>query len=99
MSEHEPEVTPETSRATPTDVVVPVVTRFRGTRGVEGTSRRGLFIVIPLVMAAGAIAGVVLNGMKDNAIYSKPVDELVAQKSKSPGARSAPRGCSSMARW
>ena len=30
-------------------------------------------------------SAVVLTGMKDNAIYSKPVDELVAQKASSPG--------------
>jgi cytochrome c-type biogenesis protein CcmE len=44
-----------------------------------------LIIVIPLVMAAGAIAGLVLTGMKDNAIYSKPVDELVAQRARFAG--------------
>jgi cytochrome c-type biogenesis protein CcmE len=36
-------------------------------------------------MLAAAIAGVVLTGMKDNAIYSKPVDELVAQKARFAG--------------
>src|SRR5262249_27743118 len=48
-------------------------------------TRRGLLIVVPLVMAAAAIVGLVLTGMKDNAIYSKPVDELVAQKAKFAG--------------
>jgi cytochrome c-type biogenesis protein CcmE len=48
-------------------------------------TRRGLMIVVPLVMAGAAIAGLVLTGMKDNAIYSKPVDELVAQKAKFKG--------------
>jgi cytochrome c-type biogenesis protein CcmE len=42
-------------------------------------------IVIPLVMAGAAVAGLVLTGMKDNAIYSKPVDELVAQKARFAG--------------
>ena len=41
--------------------------------------------MVPLVMAGAAVAGVVLAGMKDNAIYSKPVDELVAQKSRFAG--------------
>lgn len=48
----------------------------------EEGGRRGLAIVIPLVMAAAAIVGLVLVGMRDNAIYSKPVDELVAAKDK-----------------
>jgi cytochrome c-type biogenesis protein CcmE len=42
-------------------------------------------IVVPLVMAGAAIAGLVLTGMKDNAIYSKPIDELVAQKDRFSG--------------
>jgi cytochrome c-type biogenesis protein CcmE len=42
-------------------------------------------IVVPLVMAGAAVLGLVLAGMKDNAIYSKPVDELVAQKAKFAG--------------
>ena len=48
-------------------------------------TRRGLLIVIPLVVAAAAIVGVVLTGMKDNAIYSKPVDQLMAQRAKFAG--------------
>ena len=35
-----------------------------------------------LAMVAAAICGLVLTGMNDNAIYSKPVDELLAQRSK-----------------
>ncbi len=48
-------------------------------------TRRGLMIVIPLVMAAAGIVGLVLTGMKDNAIYSKPVDDLVANHAKFAG--------------
>jgi len=33
-------------------------------------------------MVAAAIAGLVLTGMQDNAIYSKPVDQLLAAKAK-----------------
>jgi cytochrome c-type biogenesis protein CcmE len=33
-------------------------------------------------MGAAAIAALVLGGMQDNAIYSKPVDALLAQKSR-----------------
>ena len=65
--------------------------RKRGAQGEAAGSadpqaaRRGLLIVVPLVMAAAAIVGLVLTGMKDNAIYSKPVDELVAQRAKFAG--------------
>ena len=62
-------------RDTPTGAAVPV----------SAPKRSGLVIVVPLVMLAAAIAGVVLTGMKDNAIYSKPVDELVAQKARFAG--------------
>ena len=41
-----------------------------------------MLLVIPLVTAAAAIVAVVLTGMKDNAIYSKPVDQLLAAKAK-----------------
>jgi cytochrome c-type biogenesis protein CcmE len=59
--------------------------RQRGAAPDPQATRRGLLIVIPLVMAAAAIVGLVLTGMKDNAIYSKPVDELVAQRAKFAG--------------
>lgn len=39
-------------------------------------------LAIGLVTAAAAIAGLVLTMMKDSAVYSKPVDELVRDKSK-----------------
>lgn len=42
----------------------------------------GPAIAVGLAMGAAAIAGLVLTGMQDKAIYSKPVDELLAQKSK-----------------
>jgi cytochrome c-type biogenesis protein CcmE len=42
-------------------------------------------LVVPLVMAGVAVVGLVLAGMKDNAIYSKPVDQLMAQKAKFAG--------------
>jgi cytochrome c-type biogenesis protein CcmE len=46
------------------------------------TRRKRVLLVIPLVAAAAGLVALVLGGMKDNAIYSKPVDELVASKSK-----------------
>ena len=51
----------------------------------DGAARKRLMLVIPLVVAAAAIVGLVLIGMQDKGIYSKPVDELVAQKSKYEG--------------
>jgi cytochrome c-type biogenesis protein CcmE len=51
----------------------------------EGAARKRLMLVIPLVAAAAAIVALVLVGMQDKGIYSKPVDELVAQKDKYQG--------------
>ncbi len=48
----------------------------------EGGARKRLLLVVPLLMAAAAIVALVLVGMQDKGIYSKPVDELVAQKAK-----------------
>ncbi|MBX3204618.1 MAG: cytochrome c maturation protein CcmE [Labilithrix sp.] len=48
----------------------------------EDGARKRLLLVVPLLMAAAAIVALVLVGMQDKGIYSKPVDELVAQKAK-----------------
>jgi cytochrome c-type biogenesis protein CcmE len=45
-------------------------------------SKKGLILLIALIAGAAGIAAMFLFGMKDNAIYSKPVDELVANKQK-----------------
>jgi cytochrome c-type biogenesis protein CcmE len=45
----------------------------------------GPAIASGLAMVAAAIAALVLTGMQDNAIYSKPVDQLLAQKAKFAG--------------
>jgi cytochrome c-type biogenesis protein CcmE len=42
----------------------------------------GLLIAVGLAMGAAGIAALVLTGMQDKAMYSKPVDELLAQKGK-----------------
>ncbi len=47
--------------------------------------KAGLFIVIALVMVGAGIVGVVLSGMEDNGIYSKPIDQLVLEKAKFAG--------------
>lgn len=73
-------------RDTPAEAIVPVrPSRRRHEVRDSNAARRGLLIVVPLVMAGAAVAALVLTGMKDNAIYSKPVDELIAQRSKFTG--------------
>ncbi|MDP9034619.1 MAG: cytochrome c maturation protein CcmE [Myxococcota bacterium] len=42
----------------------------------------GPALAVGLAMGAAAIATLVLTGMQDQAIYSKPVDQLLAQKAK-----------------
>lgn len=82
MSMSAEEETAPTSEA----AVEMMVRRRRGEEEEEeGAARKRLLIVIPLVTAAAAIVGLVLLGMQDKGIYSKPVDELVAQKSKYQG--------------
>lgn len=63
------------------------IRRRRGLDDVaEGSSaRRGLLIVIPLVMAAAAIVALVFTSMEGKGIYSKPVDELVKNKASFAG--------------
>ena len=64
---------------------VPVRRRRREEEAASQQSRRGILILIPLVMVGAAIVFFVLEGMKDQAIYSKPVDQLVANKSRFAG--------------
>ncbi len=73
--------------ATPPDgdgLEVPVRRRRRD-EDEQQSSRRGLLVVIPLVMVGAAVVFFVLEGMKDQAIYSKPVDELVRNKARFAG--------------
>jgi cytochrome c-type biogenesis protein CcmE len=55
-----------------------------GEAGDASTGPRwvGPAIAVGLAMGAAAIAALVLGGMQDNAIYSKPVDVLLAEKAK-----------------
>ncbi|MEO6576860.1 MAG: cytochrome c maturation protein CcmE, partial [Polyangiaceae bacterium] len=61
------------------------VRRGRKVQADPQASRRGLMLVIPLVMAAAAVTALALGGMKDNAIYLKPIDEVIANKAKFAG--------------
>ncbi len=64
-------------------VAVVPVRRRRAHQDDDGqSSRKRLLIILPLVMATAAIAFLVLSGMKDQATYSKHVDQLVSQKSR-----------------
>ena len=45
----------------------------------------GPLVAVGLASGAAAVATLVLTGMQDKAIYSKPVDELLAQKDKFAG--------------
>jgi cytochrome c-type biogenesis protein CcmE len=64
------------------DRAVEVPARRQRDEEDEDGSRKRLLLVVPLLMAAAAIVALVLVGMQDKGIYSKPVDELVAQKAK-----------------
>jgi cytochrome c-type biogenesis protein CcmE len=59
---------------------VPV--RRRRVETAKGSSRAGVWLAVGLVTAGAAIAGVVLTMMKDTAVYSKPIDELVRDKQR-----------------
>jgi cytochrome c-type biogenesis protein CcmE len=64
------------------DDAPPPLSRDRGDAGPEPARWKGIAIAVGLAMAAGGIAALVLTGMQDKAIYSKPIDELLAQKAK-----------------
>ncbi len=63
-------------------VEVPARRRRDGSDDEDDGSRKRLLLLVPLVMAAAAIVALVLVGMQDKGMYSKPVDALVAEKAK-----------------
>ena len=61
----------------------PVTRRHAATADEAEVPRwRRVGLAVGLAMGAAALSTLVLTGMKDKAIYSKPVDELLAQKDK-----------------
>jgi cytochrome c-type biogenesis protein CcmE len=59
--------------------------RLRRNRSDEDPERKrwvGAAVAVGIAMAAAAIAALVLTVMQDKAIYSKPVDELLAHKAR-----------------
>lgn len=72
---------PSSSEQPPeSDRAVEVPARRREEPPRDGPS--GLVIVLPLVMGAAAIVGVVLVGFQDKGMYSKNVDDLIKEKAK-----------------
>jgi cytochrome c-type biogenesis protein CcmE len=59
--------------------------RHRGDEEPERNRWVRAAIAVALTMGAAAIAALVLTGMHDKALYSKPVDELLAHKAKFAG--------------
>ena len=59
-----------------------VVPRHRRNRVHSGGSKSSVLLAVGLVTATAAVAATVLFTMKDKAIYSKPVDALIQEKSK-----------------
>jgi cytochrome c-type biogenesis protein CcmE len=66
----------------PPDDARPTKRRQRDGEDEEPARWKGIAMAVGLAMAAGGVAALVLSGMQDKAIYSKGVDELIAQKAK-----------------
>ena len=83
-------MTIDSSDDTKTEAVLPSVRRRNARRAEAELSRdenpwvrRGL--VLGLTLAVAGIAGFVLAGMQEGAVYAKPVDELMKEKAKFAG--------------
>lgn len=66
----------------PAAVALPPRRRDQNDEQSERKRWMGAAIAVALAMGSAAIAGIVLYGMQDKAIYSKPVDELLVHKAK-----------------
>lgn len=60
----------------------PVRARRRREEQDPEQSKKNVVLLVGLVALGAAVASLFLFGMKDNAIYSKPVDQLLAEKAK-----------------
>ncbi|MEO8801520.1 MAG: cytochrome c maturation protein CcmE [Polyangiaceae bacterium] len=57
--------------------------RRRGEEALDPeASRKNLYLLVGLVGVGALVASLFLFGMKEQAIYSKPVDQLVSEKAK-----------------
>ena len=65
--------------------IAPVRRRRRADDEPEGSRRIRVAVAVAISMGTAAIAALVLTGMQDKALYSKPVDELLAQRAKFSG--------------
>jgi cytochrome c-type biogenesis protein CcmE len=72
----------ERERAEGTDIGPRRRPRQDGAERPGGRRWAGAAFAVGLTMAVAAIATLVLTGMQSNAIYSKPVDQLLAQKAR-----------------
>src|SRR6185312_9564439 len=76
----------EASTGAPEDEGVAVPRRRRDEAPDDPQDRRKrMLLVIPLVAVAAGLVAMVLGGMKDNAIYSKPVDQLMKERDRFAG--------------
>lgn len=73
---------PETETPSQPSLEVPARRRRGEIEEDPEDARKRLLLLIPLVMAAAAIVAVVLVMMQGKGVYSKPVDELLAEKAK-----------------
>jgi cytochrome c-type biogenesis protein CcmE len=55
---------------------------IRKRRQAPEASKKGLLLVMALVGVGAGVVALALGGLKDNAIYSKPVDELLRDRTK-----------------
>lgn len=85
MSDASTDAQPTETPSNPSLEVAAEAPRRRRREEETQSSRKGLLIVLPLVMAGAAISALVLLGMQDKGLYSKPVDELVKNKARFAG--------------
>lgn len=48
----------------------------------EESSQKGVLLLVGLVAIGGGLLAFAFGGLKDNAVYSKPIDDLMNEKEK-----------------